>query len=70
MTRSRQRSIGSWLRAVWEMPYPGWIVRCFASLGVDLEERRNARERHPIAYNCATALVIGAVAAVIWMVLR
>lgn len=40
MTRSRQRSIGSWLRAVWEMPYPGWIVRCFASLGVDLEERR------------------------------
>jgi hypothetical protein len=64
MTKSRKRSIGSWFRAVWEFHYR-WPELLLESLGVDLDERRKARERHPIAYNFGIALVIGAVVAVI-----
>jgi len=69
MTESRKRGIGFWFLAVWKM-YERWVVGCFGRLGIDLDERRKASERHPIAYNCATALVIGAVMAVIWMQFR
>jgi hypothetical protein len=66
MTKSRKRGIGFWIRAVWQFHYR-WPELLLESLGVDLEEQRKARERHPVAHSIGIALVIVAVVVTVVM---